>query len=79
MQDVIIRAYTNGGVRELLALIPVPDDVNATDGQLIALAMIALREQGRFADTEIETFQYRLDRPRASTLQTPFPRRLQAL
>jgi hypothetical protein len=77
MQDVIVRAYTGGSVHNLLALIPVVDDGNATDDQLIALAMMALREQGRFADAEIEAFRYRLDRARASALQAPFLRRLQ--
>jgi hypothetical protein len=79
MRDVIVRAYTGGSVHNLLALIPVVDDGNATDDELIALAMMALREQGRFVDAEIEAFRYRLDRTRASTLEAPFLRRLQAV
>jgi hypothetical protein len=71
MPDVIIRAYSAGCVHDLLALIPVVDDGHATDSQLIALAMMALREQGRFADAEIEAFRYRLNRARASTLLAP--------
>ena len=80
MTDVLVSVYKTGIDHDLLAVVPIAvDDLSrengrrATDSELIEAAMVRLRDQGRFSDTEIDSFRYRVDRPESSDAPEPLP------
>jgi hypothetical protein len=78
MQGIVVRAYKTSGGNELLAVIPLDgmnhrleNGRNAADSELIAIAMRELYNQARFSAAEIESFRYKVDRPRYPNAPEP--------
>jgi hypothetical protein len=70
MHDIVVRVFSRNG-HELLAMIPLnsmafvrQDGIPGSDSEIIAGAMLLLRDQRRFSDAEIESFRYRVEHPR---------------
>ncbi len=70
MYDVSVSVFA-AGEKQILALIPISSsDLTresgsvASDTQIVAMAMCALRDNRRFSDAEIESFRYKVRRLR---------------
>lgn len=74
MHDLSVDVFA-AGEKRLLAIVPVKVRASgqggqpASDAEIIAEAMCALRETRRFSDREIESFRYKINR--TTPLATP--------
>lgn len=76
MHDIVVRVFSRNG-HELLAMVPLKssafarqDGIPGSDSEIIAGAMLLLRDQRRFSDAEIESFRYRVEHSQHSDVST---------